>query len=54
MIPLLSKLIIPLLISSSDIGGGSPGPPKESKTPPDGLYCHFLLLNNPPKDFLAV
>ena len=43
IIPLFSKLIMPLLISSSEIGGGSPGPPSASRVPP-AYYFHFLFL----------
>lgn len=49
MIPLFSKLIIPLLMSSSVIGGGSSGP---------NAYAffdfHLFALYIPPNDLLAV
>jgi hypothetical protein len=51
MIPLLSRLIMPLLISSSEIGGGSPGPRCYVS---NALDANFFDLNIPPKDFLAV
>jgi hypothetical protein len=54
IIPLFKRLIIPLLISSSFIGGGSLAPPRGSSYPFMGHIFHFLLLKIPPKDFFAV
>jgi hypothetical protein len=52
IIPLFKRLIMPLLMSSSEIGGGSVAPVIGSRI--EGLIFHFLLLKIPPNDFLAV